>query len=65
MEHSKLVEVIRSVIEHRQDPTVSHRPDDYDLGAIATEAHTQTAAEGADELDPEKYWQIVEKHRKA
>jgi len=64
MEHEKLVQVIRSVIEHRQDPTVSHRPEDYDLDAIATEAHDRTVAEGADELDPEKYWRIVAKHRK-
>lgn len=64
MEHSKLVEVIRSVIEHRQDSGASHQPDDYDLEAIATEAHARTVAEGVDELDPEKYWQIVEKHRR-
>lgn len=62
MEHDKLVEVIRTVIEYRQDSAVSHRPEDYDLDAIAEEAHEQTAAAGVDELDPEKYWAIVEKH---
>lgn len=64
MEHDKLVEVIRSVIENRQDPDASHRPEDFDLDAIADEAHEQTVAAGADELDPEKYWRIVEKHAK-
>ncbi|MGO2311770.1 MAG: hypothetical protein ACTH6N_04060 [Brachybacterium tyrofermentans] len=64
MEHDKLVEVIRTVIENRQDPGASHRLEDYDLDAIATEAHEQTVAAGADELDPEKYWNIVDKHFK-
>lgn len=61
MEHDKLVEVIRTVIENRQDPGASHRLEDYDLDAIATEAHEQTAKEGVDELDPERYWNIVDK----
>lgn len=65
MEHDKLVEVIRSVIENRQDTSASHRLEDYDLDAIATEAHEQTEAAGVDELDPEKYWTIVDKHLKS
>jgi len=65
MEHAELVQVITNVIENRQDPEASHRTEDYDLDAIASEAHAQTVAAGVDELDPEKYWQIVQKHAKA
>lgn len=64
MEHDKLVQVIRTVIAYRQNPEMSNRPEDYDLDAIADEAHAQTVAAGVDELDPEKYWAIVEKHAK-
>lgn len=64
MEHAKLVQVIRSVIEHHPEPGASSRPDDYDLEAIAAEAHEQTRREGLDELDAKTYWQIVKKHAK-
>ncbi|GAA1489192.1 hypothetical protein [Brachybacterium sacelli] len=62
MEHAKLVQVITSIIENRQDPESSRRPEDYDIDAIAREAHEQTVRAGADELDPEAYWRIVQKH---
>jgi len=65
MEHAKLVQVITSVIKNRHDPSGSHRPEDYDLDAIAAEAHEQTVTAGVDELDPEKYWQILDKHSRA
>lgn len=62
MEHAKLVQVITSIIKNRQDPRASDRPEDYDIDAIARETHQQTVREGVDELDPESYWRIVEKH---
>lgn len=62
MEHAKLVQVIRSVIEHHPESGASARPEDYDLESIAAEARERTRREGVDELDPETYWQIVKKH---
>lgn len=65
MEQDKLVETIKSVIEHRPDPDVSHQPEDYDLEAIVAEVHEMTGDKDADGLDPEEYWRIVEKHIRA
>ncbi|MGP5266868.1 MULTISPECIES: hypothetical protein [Brachybacterium] len=64
MEHDKLLETIRSVIEHRPDSDVSHRPEDYDLEAIVAEVNQVTGGADASGLDPEQYWRIVEKHRR-
>lgn len=62
MEHGKLVQVIRHAIANREDSPISRDPEDYDLEAIAAEVQERTAAAGVDELDPEEYWAIVEKH---
>ena len=62
VEHDKLVQVIRHVIVSRDDSPLSRDPEDFDLDAIAAEAHERTTSAGVDELDPEEYWEIVEKH---
>lgn len=62
MDHDKLVETLRTVIENKQDPDVSRWPDDYDLEAIVAEVQEVIEGADADGLDPEEYWQIVERH---